>query len=60
MTRLNDRIYLIRDDLMLVVPASESAFQQWKQSAPPPGPKIMVVYPGTEVEDWREAPKELT
>ena len=56
MRRPQDRVIVVRDDLMIVIPATEADYAAWRQlmaDAGVPPVKIIILRPGTKAEDWR-------
>ena len=50
----DDAIYVLRDDLIVVVPASEESMNRWLRMEPVDLPiRTLVVPPGTTIDDWR-------
>ena len=56
MRRTQDRVIVVRDDLMIVIPANEAAFAAWTRLMASSGAapiRIVILRPGTKAEDWR-------
>lgn len=54
----HDRLIVVRDDLLLVLPATESAADAWQQmlewvKGEEMPVRVIVAPPGAEAEDWR-------